>query len=319
MSFFLDDSKIILAGQCALVYLLACLTFKVASVVWKRFLASPLNIKRKYAGQWALVTGSTDGIGKAYSIALAKCNMNIVLVSRTQSKLDLTASEISEKYPSVKVKTIAVDFVNDEETSYRLKIAREIEGLEIAVLVNNVGLSYEFPAPFLEIEGGTNEFTADLVKCNITSVNTMTALVLPQMVERKSGVVINISSLSGLMPTPLLSVYSASKSYVDIFSRGLCEEYKKVGITVQSVAPGYVVSKLSKIRKPTLIAPTPEVFVKSALNTLGIESSTTGFWLHDLMVYMSTKILPEWLANKITYDSLKSIRNRALKKKAKEQ
>ena len=100
MSFFLDDSKIILAGQCALVYLLACLTFKVASVVWRRFLASPLNIKRKYAGQWALVTGSTDGIGKAYSIALAKCNMNIVLVSRTQSKLDLTASEISEKYPS---------------------------------------------------------------------------------------------------------------------------------------------------------------------------------------------------------------------------
>ena len=78
-------------------------------------------------------------------------------------------------------------------------------------------------------------------------------------------------------------------------------------------------SKLSKIRKPTLIAPTPEVFVKSALNTLGIESSTTGFWLHDLMVYMSTKILPEWLANKITYDSLKSIRSRALKKKAKEQ
>ena len=109
-----------------------------------------------------------------------------------------------------------MDFVNDEETSYRLKIAREIEGmannlkqvtcvvrdrlvsnyklmfheiwckyfvlgLEIAVLVNNVGLSYEFPAPFLEIEGGTNEFTADLVKCNITSVNTMTALVLPQV------------------------------------------------------------------------------------------------------------------------------------------
>ena len=137
--------------------------------------------------------------------------------------------------------------------------------------MNNVGLSYEFPAPFLEIEGGTNEFTSELVKCNITSVNTMTALVLPQvkacvsilnymfqmvnlhpkqnytfsyifkMVERKSGVVINISSLSGLMPTPLLSVYSASKSYVDIFSRGLCEEYKKMGVTVQSVAPGYVV------------------------------------------------------------------------------
>ena len=68
------------------------------------------------------------------------------------------------------------------------------------------------------------------------------------MVERKSGVVINISSLSGLMPTPLLSVYSASKSYVDIFSRGLCEEYKNKGITVQSVAPGYVVRYVMKWR-----------------------------------------------------------------------
>ena len=54
-------------------------------------------------------------------------------------------------------------------------------GLEVAVLVNNVGLSYAFPAPFLEIEGGTNEVAADLVKCNITSVNTLTGLVLPQV------------------------------------------------------------------------------------------------------------------------------------------
>ena len=66
-----------------------------------------------------------------------------------------------------------------------------------------------------------------------------------QMVERKSGVIINISSLSGLMPTPLLSVYSASKAYVDVFTRGLCEEYKKAGIIVQSVAPGYVVRYVS--------------------------------------------------------------------------
>ena len=61
------------------------------------------------------------------------------------------------------------------------------------------------------------------------------------MVERKSGVIINVSSLSGLMPTPLLSVYSGTKAYVDMFSRGLTAEYKKIGITVQSVAPGYVV------------------------------------------------------------------------------
>ena len=102
MTFPFDDSKVILAGQCALVYLMASMTLKITSLFWKRFLASPLNIKKKYAGKWALITGSTDGIGKAYAFALAKCNMNIVLVSRTQSKLDTTASELTERYPSGK-------------------------------------------------------------------------------------------------------------------------------------------------------------------------------------------------------------------------
>ena len=66
-------------------------------------------------------------------------------------------------------------------TNFILFLCSYIIDLEVAVLVNNVGLSYEYPAPFLEIEGGTNEVTSDLVKCNITSVNTLTSLVLPQV------------------------------------------------------------------------------------------------------------------------------------------
>ena len=65
------------------------------------------------------------------------------------------------------------------------------------------------------------------------------------------------------------------------------------------------------------MAPTADAFVNSALNTLGIESRTTGYWIHDLMVYALTEILPEWMATKITYDSLMGIRKRALKKKEK--
>ena len=98
MTTALEDARLVMLGQLALVYLLAKFILKIGSVMWKRFLASPLDIKRKYGGKWALVTGSTDGIGKAYAFALAKCNMNIILVSRTQSKLDLTATEIQEKY-----------------------------------------------------------------------------------------------------------------------------------------------------------------------------------------------------------------------------
>ena len=96
----IEDSRIVIAGQCALAYLLTKFLLKIVSLVWKRFLASPLNVKKKYGGKWALITGATDGIGKAYAYALAKSNMNIILVSRTQSKLDLTATELVELYPS---------------------------------------------------------------------------------------------------------------------------------------------------------------------------------------------------------------------------
>ena len=82
------------------------------------------------------------------------------------------------------------------------------------------------------------------------------------MVERKKGAIINISSFSAAIPTPLLSVYSASKSYVDLFSQGLAKEYLSKGITVQCVLPGHVVSKLSKIRRPSLNVPSPSVFVR---------------------------------------------------------
>ena len=100
MSLLLEDSRLIIAGQCALAYFLLKMTLKFVTTAWKGFLASPIDIKRKYGGKWALVTGSTDGIGQAYAFALAKCNMNIILISRTQSKLDSTANKIVERYPT---------------------------------------------------------------------------------------------------------------------------------------------------------------------------------------------------------------------------
>ena len=100
MIFVTDDSRILIAGQCALVYLLVKFILGIGSLIWRTFLVSPINIKQKYSGKWALVTGSTDGIGQAYAFALAKCNLNIILVSRTQSKLELTASQIAERYPT---------------------------------------------------------------------------------------------------------------------------------------------------------------------------------------------------------------------------
>jgi 17beta-estradiol 17-dehydrogenase / very-long-chain 3-oxoacyl-CoA reductase len=172
-----------------------------------------LNLK-KY-GSWAVVTGCTDGIGKAYAEHLAKRGLNVVLISRTLEKLQEQAKFLTDKY-KVETKVIAVDFT--EQTSIYTTIRNELGDLDIGVLVNNVGMSYKSPE-FFDVYGQSDKDLSNLINCNITSLTKMTAIVLPNMVKKRKGIIINNASGSGRIPTPLLTVYSATKAYVDFFSR----------------------------------------------------------------------------------------------------
>jgi 17beta-estradiol 17-dehydrogenase / very-long-chain 3-oxoacyl-CoA reductase len=155
--------------------------------------------------------------------------------------------------------------------------------LDIAVLVNNVGMSYKYP-DFFHTFATDSKTINDMVYCNVVSVTKMTAIVIPGMVERgKGGVIINNSSASGRIPTPLLTVYSSTKAFVDFFSRGLNIEYKSKGIIVQSICPYFVSTKLSAMR-PSLIAPKPNQYVTSALNTVSSQSVTNGCLIHNIQV-----------------------------------
>lgn len=112
----------------------------------------------------------------------------------------------------------------------------------------------------------------------------MCKIVMPGMVKQKKGVVINISSTAAKIPSPLLTVYGASKAFVEKFSTDLATEYRLHGITVQCLLPGYVATKMSKIRKSTWMAPTPEDYVLHALKTTGIRDKCTGYYPHSLLV-----------------------------------
>jgi 17beta-estradiol 17-dehydrogenase / very-long-chain 3-oxoacyl-CoA reductase len=109
----------------------------------------------------------------------------------------------------VRTKIIEADFTNDSHDAYHA-IEKELYGMEIGVLINNVGMSYPHPEYFLELPD-RDKIYSHIIKCNISSVTNMTLMILPQMVERKKGVVVNVSSTTAIIPSPLLTVYGASK------------------------------------------------------------------------------------------------------------
>lgn len=268
--------------------------------------------KVKNYGKWAVVTGATDGIGLAYCQEFARQGLNIVLISRTQSKLDACAEEIQSKFPNSEVKTIQADF-NSEDKEVYAKIQDELDRIPVGILVNNVGMSYAY-AEYLQF---LEEDTVDsLVRMNIVSTNRMTRMVLPGMVDRKKGCIVNISSAAGAMHCgdPMYTIYSASKAYVDFFSRSLDVEYKSKGIDVQCVIPYLVTSKLSKIRHSSLMVPNPRTFAKEAVRNIGYGNSVVPYTWHVVQHYLIQNVLPKSMFTSYLMKMHQGIRKKALKK-----
>lgn len=143
--------------------------------------------------------------------AAPQCHILVLHILFTESKYH------------VSTKIIEADFTDDSHDAYHT-IEKQLYGLEIGVLINNVGMTYPYPEYFLELPD-RGKIYSHIIKCNVCSVTSMTQIVLPQMVERKKGVVVNVSSVAAVLPAPLLTVYGASKvsSYVDNFMQ-VCEK-----------------------------------------------------------------------------------------------
>ena len=146
----------------------------------------------------------------------------------------------------------------------------------------------------------------------------MFQIVLPLMESKGKGLIINISSFSATCPTPLLAVYGATKTYVDFFSRSMQMEYGPRNITIQSVLPSFVATNMSRIRKPTLMAPRPKDYVAAQMKTVGLEDRTYGYPSHKALGFVFDCIINNLLGpviiSKVVMNNLKGLRKAVYRK-----
>lgn len=208
--------------------------------------------------------------------------------------------------------SVCIDFSKATESDYA-RLRQALVGKDVGLLVNNVGVGYSHPEYFHLID---DSLIRDLVRINIEATMFVTRAVLPFMLDQKRGLVVNISSGSSLTPTcPLLSVYAASKAYLNNWTPSMNSEYNSNGIFFETLTPFYIVSKLSKFRRPTLTIPTPEKYIKSVMSTIGNFPIHTGYWAHTLMIFVLDNIYPKWYAFKYMMDLHLKARAAALRKK----
>lgn len=236
------------------------------------------NVDLTKFGKWAVVTGCTQGIGRAYVDALAKLGLNLVLMARSSEKLAQVEKEVCEAY-QVDVKIIVVDFADGDRRVYK-EIETQLKEMEVGILINNVGMCNAAPEYFLDL---SRDFCHDLINCNMLSMTMMTSFVLPGMLQRKRGVVVTVGSLTGITPAPFLSLYGSSKAFVDRLTVALDLEYHDQGIIFQSLTPGYIATNMSKFKLSTKYVPTPMEFVDAAIKRVGLQGRTAVEIPHQIL------------------------------------
>lgn len=221
------------------------------------------RIKEKY-GNWALVTGASSGIGKCFAEKLAAKGFNLVLVARNGEKLQSVSGHLSDKYP-VKIHVIMADL--SEESSVQ-EIIHKTSEIPIGLLINNAG--YSLTGNFIndDIESQTK-----LMKINSLVPMQLCYHFGKQMAMNKNGGIINVSTVSALMPLPFWTVYSASKSFLKSFSESLWYELKPHGVDVLALCPGAVKTEFYRTAQVRQTGLTVHAVVNAGLYYLGKKPS----------------------------------------------
>jgi len=244
--------------------------------------------------EFALVTGASKGLGKAFAFELSKRKMNTILIGLPDEGLDLLTNELKNKY-EVESVFYETDLTIKENI---LKLAAWVnENFSVSILINNAGV------------GGTKEFlNADvnyidrIIQLNIRATSILTHQILPNLLKQPQAYILYVSSMAAFSPIGFKTVYPASKAFIDYFSRGLHQELSGTNIFISTVHPGSMktnrdvterINKLGTYGKLGLLP--PEKVAEISINQLFKKNPVIHLNASNVFNRFLIKIIPAWI------------------------
>lgn len=241
-----------------------------------------------YADRWALITGASSGIGAAFAQKLAARGMHLILTARRADRLEQLAQDVHIRH-GTRSEVLPGD-LSDPDWPKQLVEEINRRGLSIELLVNNAGFGIVGTLDTTDLDR-----VLAMLRLNVGAVTELTYRLLPPMLERRHGAVINVSSLAGFQPLAYMGAYAATKTYILHFSEALWAEVRDRGVTVMALCPGVTqteffetagVSEWLKKQQAQL----PEQVVKAALKALEKRRQYTVSGMKNYMISLSVRL-----------------------------
>ncbi|KAJ3442182.1 very-long-chain 3-oxooacyl-coa reductase [Anaeramoeba flamelloides] len=267
--------------------------------IYKQYIRSPTILRNKFPKEeevWAVITSIDDEIGKEYTLQLAKQGFSVAVFSDSVSRLTKICDLVADQDPKTKIKIIKVDWTEDLDDTFET-VKNELEPLNVQVLVNNATVFPEKAELFHETP---IEEDLKMVQVNIDVAVRMAKMLVPFMITKGGGYIINTSSWIMWNGLHYLSVYAGTKKFIANFSLSLHFEYVKEKIKTSYVLPFCSDFKFPYFLKLGFLNPSPRMYVKKTLGLVGTGYRISPFfshWILEKIINQNFGIF-NWLHNK---------------------
>jgi hypothetical protein len=219
----------------------------------------------RWLGKWAVVTGASSGIGRELARGFAAEGAHLVLTARRTERLEQLAHDLREAHGN-SIEILRADLAEPSAPEAVFRFTQD-RGVEVHALVCNAGFGI-----YGAFHTQPPERLREMVQVNVAAVVELTHHFLPQMIERRAGDILIVSSTAGFQAVPYISAYAATKAFDLLFAEGLAEEVRRYGVNVCALCPGSTNTEFQRVAgqpdRVFRIAETPEKVARTALKAL---------------------------------------------------